>query len=101
LELPLRDEDETLEIRVRLGARGGDIWEEWELRVPSDCATEDVFCGVEGAYRNGASIIRAYINFISTKKNLQMEYLPLLISPIGPSDMKGLAVKKLVSIGRW
>ena len=59
------DEDETLEIRLRLGARGG-IWEELELRVPSDSAAEDVFCGVEGAYRIVESLIGAYVNFIST-----------------------------------
>jgi hypothetical protein len=87
------DEDETLEIRARLGAWGADIWEEWELRVLSDSVAEHPFCGVEGVYRIVERIIGAYINFISTQRYLQMEYLPSLISPIGTSDMKGLAVK--------
>jgi len=66
--------------------------------VLSDSAAEHFFCGVTGLYHNGASIIDAYINFISTKKDLQMEYLPLSISPIGPSGMKGLAVKNWLAL---
>ena len=64
----------------------------------SDCAAEHFFCGIKGAYCNGASIIDAYVNFISTKKDLQMEYLLSLTLPIGPSDMKGLAVKNWLAL---
>jgi hypothetical protein len=66
--------------------------------VLSDSTSKHFFCGITGVYRNGASIIDAYINFISTKKDLQMEYLPLSISPIGPSGMKGLAVKNWLAL---
>ena len=90
------DEYETLEIQLHLGAQGAGIWEELELRVPSDYAAKDVFCKVERAYCIVESIIGAYINFISTSSKgmyLEMEYLLLLTLPSGPSDMKGLAVK--------
>jgi hypothetical protein len=59
------DEDRDFEVRGRLGARGSETWEPELVLSDRLSRAERFFCGVEGVYRNVATITDSYINLIS------------------------------------